>query len=626
MRNFFVLGRQQYVPATGSTANRTIARDNALAEDPSGMVLTDLFSTEYVILDKYVVGYDTGNTGNDYRLRIEGYQAVRGNRARPLTVAGIVPTDHGTLTGRDNPNQHVAEAISTTPVDNQLDPAVETNVGLALNRLSEYSGVQEYANGKVFRVGNIVKYGSYLFECATDHTATTWLADYLKFRQLNIPVLNNTSELIPVRSPELGLVYLNLNSGKNKLYRYGDGTLPADHINVSGGGQWVTPVEDNFDRFAHPNSFTVGNLVYMKNDQTWALARADSENTIGSLGIVSYVFGNEFHVKYAGFVQLSGLTQGANYWLSDTVAGAYTSTKPTTIGNLECPVFQAYSSTLAYIRIERPNVIGGANASTTIGLANNATNTVQDLSGMQDGVINAYVYIDGTTDVSGSYEIRFSRNPNGTYDYSTSGSLNPISGVVMIVTSAGVWQITTPNTAGFVNAYVRYRINSADLGATFPLSISTKQVVGRTDGSAPAAGFIGEVVEALSTSTVALSNTVDVITDIISINLTSGVYLIEYSGKLRTTFSGSGVQLAQAIRLRDASNVTLDENWTGAVPADSATYFLVGGTRILNVGASGVTVKLGAYSGTISGTASITQNQIVGTGNSPTKLRAIRIA
>jgi hypothetical protein len=193
------------------------------------------------------------------------------------------------------------------------------------------------------------------------------------------------------------------------------------------------------------------------------------------LGIVSYVFGNEFHVKYAGLVELSGLTQGANYWLSDTVAGAYTSTKPTTIGNLECPVFQAFSDKLAYIRIERPNVIGGANASTTIGLANNATNTVQDLSGLQDGVINAYVFLDGSTDVSGTYEIRFMRKADGTYDFSTSGSLNPIAGVVMNVTSAGVWQITTPAASGS-SSYVRYRINSADLGTTFPLSIDSDKV------------------------------------------------------------------------------------------------------------------------------------------------------
>ena len=102
-RYMWTPGRTQYIPTTGTSANRLIALNNALAEDPSSLDLSTRLSTEYVIIGKVVTSYDTGSTGNNYRLRIEGYQQIVGSRTRSVTISGVtgisaVNTD-ATLTG-----------------------------------------------------------------------------------------------------------------------------------------------------------------------------------------------------------------------------------------------------------------------------------------------------------------------------------------------------------------------------------------------------------------------------------------------------------------------------------------------------------------------------------------------
>jgi Major tropism determinant N-terminal domain len=68
------------------------------------------------------------------------------------------------------------------------------------------------------------------------------------------------------------------------------------------------------------------------NGTAWALARADSANTVAS-GIVSAVVdANNFVLTMAGMIDLTahGLTVGHWYWLSQATAGVMTSTQPST--------------------------------------------------------------------------------------------------------------------------------------------------------------------------------------------------------------------------------------------------------------------------------------------------------
>lgn len=97
------------------------------------------------------------------------------------------------------------------------------------------------------------------------------------------------------------------------------------------------------------HGLTVGEIVRCTGTNTYGLAKGDTAANAEVIGIVSAVAdANDFTLLYGGLITgLVGLTAGLAYYLSPTVAGAYTSTKPTTSGQVIKPVFIAISSTSA---------------------------------------------------------------------------------------------------------------------------------------------------------------------------------------------------------------------------------------------------------------------------------------
>lgn len=93
----------------------------------------------------------------------------------------------------------------------------------------------------------------------------------------------------------------------------------------------------------------VGNIVRCSATNTYVNAQADTAAHAEVIGIVSAVAdASDFTLQYGGLITgLVGLTAGLPYYLSPTVAGAYTATKPTSATQVIKPVFIAISTTSA---------------------------------------------------------------------------------------------------------------------------------------------------------------------------------------------------------------------------------------------------------------------------------------
>jgi hypothetical protein len=522
-------------------------------------------------------------------------------------VSGIIPTDHSTLTGLNGTGVHPATAISAAPVSGRLNPAVETDVELALDRLSEYGGITAYTAAKVYRIGDLIQIDGYVFKAIGGFTASTWPIDYGSCELVNIPTVNSASGLRAIGGSYNKVIHFGSVSGYEKFYEHKTGTVTSRGIPDVDGVGYYDPIDTNFDRFAHANSFVVGDLVYLKSNGEWDKAKADSSTTIKSLGIVSFVNGNVFHVTYAGIVQLSGLTTGASYWLSDSTAGAYTSTKPTIVGNLECPCFDALSTTLAYIRFERPNVIGGTNVQQSASLLNNtASQFIVNLTGISGGFINAIVTIDATTDVRQEFVLLFSKNAVGsTWSISTLSTTGENSLTTFDIDTSGILRASVGNHAGFVSATCLYSINSSALGASFPQVVSASNVLGSTTGVAPAAGVLGEVISAVPTDTTATTSDADVNNS--SITLTAGRWRLEYNvtGYI-TTGASAGNNAQLKVKITDSANTLVSGSEkiftlkTVAAVANE-TYLSISAYVFLNLSA-GATYKLRLARGDLNGT------------------------
>jgi hypothetical protein len=246
---------------------------------------------------------------------------------------------------------------------------------------------------------------------------------------------------------------------------------------IGGGGS-----VDKINQASH--GFVVGNVLYL-NGATYTKAIATSAAAAEVVGVVSRVVdANNFELTLSGEISgLTGLTAGSVYFLSDSVAGTYSLTEPSTIGYVSVPVGVASSTTTFYVAPKRGVVVGGANARTQISLLNNTPNqTVQDVSSYDAGGLAGWVYIDATTDLRFYVQAQFVRGGDNIYDisYQVSGDTPP-AGFLMSITNAGVIQITMPNIPGvFTSASINYALNAPAVGTNFPLSVSGSSVIGGT--------------------------------------------------------------------------------------------------------------------------------------------------
>jgi len=307
---------------------------------------------------------------------------------------------------------------------------------------------------------------------------------------LRLPVGNATTERPSGTAAQLkGMVRYNdtddVFEGYNEL---------SGWSSIGGGG-----TTDRVTQASH--GFVVGDILYL-NGSTYAKAKADAANTAEVVGMVSRVIDSStFELTLSGEVSgLSSLTVGEVYFLSASTAGATTITEPSVVGQVSLPVGIASSATTMYVAPKRGILIGATNVRTQISLANNATTTVQSVSAYEAGELSGWVAIAATTSLKFFVAAKFAKNGAGTdynISYQTTGDVPPV-GFQITVTSAGLIQCVMPNVTGFASASINYGLNVAAVGATLPLSISARNVIGDTTGTAVPAGYIGETISAIS--------------------------------------------------------------------------------------------------------------------------------
>lgn len=99
-------------------------------------------------------------------------------------------------------------------------------------------------------------------------------------------------------------------------------------------------------------SVNVGDAVRKNGSGTIIQAIANNETNGNMLGFVTFKGSStSATIQTAGIMTvLSGLTENAEYWLSDSVAGAIQLTPPTANGSVQVSAGQALSSTQFVIR------------------------------------------------------------------------------------------------------------------------------------------------------------------------------------------------------------------------------------------------------------------------------------
>ena len=276
--------------------------------------------------------------------------------------------------------------------------------------------------------------------------------------------------------------YVRYNSDTTAFEGYASGAWSA----IGGGG-----TVDRVMQASH--GFSLGDILYL-NGATYTKAIATASNTAEVVGMVSRVIdGSNFEITLSGEVTgLSSLTAGTVYFLSDSSAGAYTATEPTTLGYVSVPLGVASSTTSFYVTLKRGNVIGGTNARTQIILLNNTTGNIQDVSAYEAGELTGWVSITNTTAANSlRFYVRAPFAKNGAAsNWNISPSYmgdTPPSGFSLSITSGGVIQYTMPNVSGFSAANINYALNAPAVGATFPLSVQGSSV---TNATTSAAGVI----------------------------------------------------------------------------------------------------------------------------------------
>lgn len=437
-------------------------------------------------------------------------------------------------------------------------------------------------------------------------------------------------------------------SGKTKFYVKNDGVayiLGADGVETPvGSGSTI-------ERVSHVgHGFIVGTPLY---DAGTNLAKCDcfTETTAEAFAMVSRVIdANTFEVITNGLV--AGLVaanfkegslpaDGSVCWLCD-VSGKLSVTPPAVVGQIRKPIFFVRSSgggvVSGYFQNMRGDVAGGGNASTAIGLANNATTTIHTINVPigSGGAIEGVIFVDATTDTVITFKVEFTRFDSTTYNITPSFGAGTVLSGLTITNSGSAIQVTLPSVTGFSTATATFNYSSIYQGATLPLPISARQVLGDTSGTAVPAGAIGEVKSSTITSDTAGSTTLGTTTVATSVDLTAGRWRIvgqvpymELIGVANDTGSNAqGVLLRHDLYNSTDASLLFTKNLPGLGKSTvNNGYSITSGTIEHIVDLAGPkTVQMRFYAAANSGSPTLTSLVCGASSTTPVVLTATRIA
>lgn len=195
--------------------------------------------------------------------------------------------------------------------------------------------------------------------------------------------LGATPEIILVKGETVNTISqyaTNETTGEWGIYDISPDTfLPQGVFNVYGES---VSQPDPTNVFIYDNSvvmnqvahgFVVGDWLYM-NGGTPTKAIATSEATSNVIGVVSHVIdSSSYRLTSVGYIStLSGLgASGLVFYLSPTTAGAMTTTKPTTVGQVIRKLFVSQTNNAGWVlqehfeQVERTVRVSGSNVTTT---------------------------------------------------------------------------------------------------------------------------------------------------------------------------------------------------------------------------------------------------------------------
>ena len=235
-----------------------------------------------------------------------------------------------------------------------------------------------------------------------------------------------------------------------KMYQVIDNVLEA----VGGGGG------ASFELNQTAHGFSLLNPVYT-NGTIWALAKADSANTLATHVVIEIIDVDNVILAQSGRVEapLHGLTIGDYHFTSEASAGALTNTEPSTFSN---PIMLVDTPNTVIILPFRPSYVDSANISEqSIDLSDNVTN--QNVTGflIAAAVIISFeatitVDIDATVDQQESFQVKALYNGTA-WDYSID-SIGDCE-LDLSIDSTGQVGYTLPVVTGFVSGKLRFKYN-----------------------------------------------------------------------------------------------------------------------------------------------------------------------
>lgn len=389
-----------------------------------------------------------------------------GSESEIITAAGTQTlTGNKTLSGTTTLSGASVVLASTSTVGPTATTATTTNLVNAATASGSTKAINIGGSGVSGSTTNIVL-GSAVSGAVTNVTINGNQA-------LTLPV--GTTAQRP-GTPAKGMVRYNdtddVFEGYNEVSGWG----------VIGGGGTT-------DRITQATSFAIGDVLYL-NGSNYEKAKADAANTAEVVGVVSKIItaGSSYEITLVGEVAgFSSLTPGEVYFLDPSTAGAITAVEPSVVGQVSVPIGVASSASTLYVAPKRGVVVGGANLRTQIGLANNTTTNIQNITSYTAGEIAGWVYIDATTDLRFYVQAQFVKDAANTWKvaFQTTGDTPPAGFKIDAATVASVdyLQVTMPNVTGFnaATSNINFALNAPAVGTSLPLQINSSNITWQSD-------------------------------------------------------------------------------------------------------------------------------------------------
>lgn len=221
------------------------------------------------------------------------------------------------------------------------------------------------------------------------------------------------------------------------------------------------------------HGFSVGQVVRY-NGTAYVLSQADVSADADVEGIVSTVIdANNFIYTNRGFMgSLSGLTAGSDYFLSAATAGAFTSTAPSTVGQVVKFLFKALTTTTALVQNELGIVVASGGTGTVTSVSGSGGTTGLTLTG---GPItgSGTLTLGGTLAVAnGGTGVTTSTGTTAVVLSNTPTLITPVLGVAT-ATSINKVTITAPTTSATLTLVTGSSLITAGAFATTLTSTAT---------------------------------------------------------------------------------------------------------------------------------------------------------